>query len=717
MKIKRSFLQSSAALAVAFSGLGAAASGVRAADEQKVWIDVGVFDAQGQPVKDLAAADFTLRVKGQPRKVVKAEFVAANPEDPAAAGANAEPRRWIVLAIDESSMFSGTEHEMRDVAARILDRITPADRITVLPLPTRIGVTTTFTADVNEAQAAVGNVRGVRLPELLHVEMTFGEAIAIGEENDSRVYSLFRNRACHDAEQRAHCLRALNEAAGAAVVSMQSQAKPVFVNLAQVIEGMRELPGSKTVIFLSGGTAFSSRWASVDAIAKRAAVGEVTVQSLLVEAREEARGRLVVQNQILDRRVFMERLELVSHATRGAVYRVASKEKETPATLDRLMQETTGWYRLQVEPLPTDAGESISEAAVSVARQGLTVRARPLLLRGTPVASPATVDPTASAGSSAGGARTPAAANGAAPAGSASPAGGSASASAASGASANAAAAVSVGPAALASLGLTLVPPFGRDQVLAPPVLGVFLDQLVARAKKPSASLTAAVAKAKSGDLAGATSDATLADLAKVDPTAASFLRGLSLFSQPTVEALEAAATQFRDALRTAPDFYPAAFYLGACYAAGHRDREAAGAWQTALITLSDVPVVYLVLTDAWLRLREPAHATDFLEEASERWPQDVALTKRRVPVALLSGHAADALATIDRLMADPARADADLLFAGICLLHDAIIARQTIVSADDDRARLQRYAEAYRAANGAKQADVARLLSEAGLH
>ena len=85
------------------------------ADEQKVTIDVGVFDGQGGPVKDLAPADFVVKVKGQARKVLAADFVSVNPEDPGA-GAGKEGPRWIVIAVDESSFFEGAERDIRDVA-------------------------------------------------------------------------------------------------------------------------------------------------------------------------------------------------------------------------------------------------------------------------------------------------------------------------------------------------------------------------------------------------------------------------------------------------------------------------------------------------------------------------------------------------------------------------------------------------------------------------
>ena len=53
---------------------------------------------------------------------------------------------------------------------------------------------------------------------------------------------------------------------------------------------------------------------------------------------------------------------------------------------------------------------------------------------------------------------------------------------------------------------------------------------------------------------------------------------------------LEPAAAAFRVAIKLASDFPPAAVYLGACYAAGGRDREAAGAWQLVLALGRGIP-------------------------------------------------------------------------------------------------------------------------------
>src|SRR5204862_124963 len=50
-------------------------------------VDVTVVDDKGQPIRDLLAADFTVRVDGRARRVVSAQWIAAGTGAPAAAAA------------------------------------------------------------------------------------------------------------------------------------------------------------------------------------------------------------------------------------------------------------------------------------------------------------------------------------------------------------------------------------------------------------------------------------------------------------------------------------------------------------------------------------------------------------------------------------------------------------------------------------------------------
>ena len=161
------------------------------------------------------------------------------------------------------------------------------------------------------------------------------------------------------------------------------------------------------------------------------------------------------------------------------------------------------------------------------------------------------------------------------------------------------------GPAGLSIEGLApSVGRFEKGDVLAPEVTGHFLDRMARLVPgAPSPEVQAATERARKGDAAG-----ILDALPAVGPEEVRFLflRGIGLLARGDTAA---ASTQFRTVLRLSSDFFPAAFYLGACYAAEGQDRQAAGAWQTSLVTETGHPVVYRLLADALLRVGEPAQA------------------------------------------------------------------------------------------------------------
>ena len=128
-------------------------------------------------------------------------------------------------------------------------------------------------------------------------------------------------------------------------------------------------------------------------------------------------------------------------------------------------------------------------------------------------------------------------------------------------------------------------------------------------------------------------------------PLATAFIGGLALYAKGD---LDAAANKFRETLRIDSEFFPAAFYLGACYAAGGKDREAAGAWQTSLVTQSDAPFIYTLLGDAFIRLRDTRAALDILGEASQLWPDDDQVRLRLGTAQAMAGKQADGVRTLD---------------------------------------------------------------------
>lgn len=250
-------------------------------------------------------------------------------------------------------------------------------------------------------------------------------------------------------------------------------------------------------------------------------------------------------------------------------------------------------------------------------------------------------------------------------------------------------------PAAIvpANHALVTVPRFAVEQALASQVLNPFLDRVAARADARSPMIRDLVARARTTGLDGLAISDTLA----AEYPVASFLRGLTLLSE---SKLEHAANAFRAAMRASPDFYPAMVYLGVCYAAGGNDKEAAGAWRTALIKEGDALALHTLLADALLRQQRAELAHETLVAAREQWPEDDGLKRRYVLAALMVGRHAEGLQALDELVAIQAE-DEPTLAAGLLITYQALAQDRPVEDTERDRARMRRLADAYRAING----------------
>jgi tetratricopeptide (TPR) repeat protein len=238
---------------------------------------------------------------------------------------------------------------------------------------------------------------------------------------------------------------------------------------------------------------------------------------------------------------------------------------------------------------------------------------------------------------------------------------------------------------------------FAVDQVLAPQVLGAFLDRVASRPDAASPATRQLLEHARSGEL----STLVVPEASPSDGPVPAFLQGLGLLAQ---NQLDPAANAFRAAMRASPDFYPAIVYLGACYAAGGNDKQAAGAWRTALIKEGDTAPLHVWLADALLRQGRADEALETIERARVQWPGDTNLERRFVAGALLAGRSAEGLQALDRLIAARADDSPSLTF-GLLVLYEAFVDRRPIESVETDRARMARLAAAYRARGGPSQA------------
>ena len=244
----------------------------------------------------------------------------------------------------------------------------------------------------------------------------------------------------------------------------------------------------------------------------------------------------------------------------------------------------------------------------------------------------------------------------------------------------------SVAVAAAAVSFASSLPKFDRATVLAPEMLGPMLDMVEHR----SPGLKDALTEARAGRYAPAALEAFTAG----DQTVAAFLKGIDLF---TKGQLDQAATQLQLSAGPRREFFPAAFYLGALFAAAGRDQDAAGVWQLALGNEPRPPTVYTMAADARLRTGQAASAIDILKPAYARDPAHEEIARRLAMAYSMTGRHADALPVLDGyLLRRPG--DQDMLFAAIVAQYE--VARGGQPLSNDDRAKLRKYAAAYKGPN-----------------
>ena len=135
-------------------------------------IDVTVVDDRGRPIADLKPADFVVRVDGNARRVVSAEWISlVTPATPPAEAApvpegfssneSSTGGRLIVIAIDEPNIRFGGAMGIARAANAFIDRLSPSDRIAVAGFGTGAPATV-FTADRAHVKQVISRMAGSR---------------------------------------------------------------------------------------------------------------------------------------------------------------------------------------------------------------------------------------------------------------------------------------------------------------------------------------------------------------------------------------------------------------------------------------------------------------------------------------------------------------------------------------------------------------------------
>jgi VWFA-related protein len=164
------------------------------------------------------------------------------------------------------------------------------------------------------------------------------------------------------------------------------------------------------------------------------------------------------------------------------------------------------------------------------------------------------------------------------------------------------------------------------------------------------------------------------------------------------------AESSFKEVVTPTEDSTAALTYLAATFAASGHDREAASAWQTALIEGAGIPEIYQWLGDTLLRVHDLPHARAVLEEAVGKWPADPRFAKPLAMLYATMGLGREAVRTLQRhLEAEPA--DVEGLFMGVEWIYNLHILNAVARSKAEDVKMARTYAAAYERGKGPQAA------------
>ncbi len=354
-------------------------------------IDLSVLDAKGRPIRDLKPEEFSIRVDGSQRRVMTAEWVGLEtkesaPPPPAPSGyswnENATGGRLILLVVDQPNIRFGGTLGIRGAVNAFIDHLQPTDRAAVIGLG-QGAPSTPFTADRSRLKRAVERLVGQHQSSLLsQFTISTFEALQISRGIPGVLEEVIVRECSGMAGPgfEACALEVQSEVQEKAMTGAAAGESTIRV-LRSLLNALKTIDGPKTMIFVSEGFVIDDQRSAVIELGAIAAASRTSIYTLKLDdqlfqsmASQQRSSPMATMD---DRYVRAEGLELLSSASRGAMFNIVG----TGATVfDRIEAELSGYYLLGVESSPADRDGKTHSVRVDVARKGLTVRSRRALV-------------------------------------------------------------------------------------------------------------------------------------------------------------------------------------------------------------------------------------------------------------------------------------------------------------------------------------------------
>jgi VWFA-related protein len=350
-------------------------------------VDVTAVDSRGRPVEDLRPRDFTVRVDGQPRPVVSADFIRVDraqgsaPQRPVDAliASNASPlnARRIVIAVDQVLITPGSLTPLLRTASQFVDRLAPADYAAFIGFP-EPGPRVDFTTDRTAVRNAMQTISIGQPSKLLtsRFDISLYEAVTITErplDSPSPVLQQVVTRAVESGacDGVPFCPQAIYNEAKAIAAEARAEGNVSLRALESLLKDLVPLDGRKTMVIFSAGMVAEDP-TRLDEAVRLAAAARTTINVIAVD---RDRGELVSERNIFSRSAAADRafelqgLEDIADRTNGTLRRGIAAGA---GIFERLESELSAWYVVAVERQRGDTGQL--KIDVDVRRRGVTLR-------------------------------------------------------------------------------------------------------------------------------------------------------------------------------------------------------------------------------------------------------------------------------------------------------------------------------------------------------
>jgi VWFA-related protein len=274
-------------------------------------IDVIVKDKKGKYISDLKAEDFTITEDGQSQKieffdapVVRSETrKASETTAPAtvspATPAGAPPRNYIALVLDSQTTDITNLKPVREGAIKyVREQVTDADAVAILSVTNGLKMLQPFTQDKAKLIASIEQLGSPDAKTLEQKDLADNIANLRDFLNNNPTSGEITSNAGGSAAARVMIAQTvLAQFIRLRTALSLQQARPVLAALGAIAEGLRPIPGKKTVVLFSQGfvTPAVLDWqvqSTID-IANRANVAVYIIDSAGLRAGAPASGALV----------------------------------------------------------------------------------------------------------------------------------------------------------------------------------------------------------------------------------------------------------------------------------------------------------------------------------------------------------------------------------------------------------------------------------------